>query len=339
MTERSRQHAREIRIRVTVIAFTLLAWLVTLSAPVKAQQSKKLYRIGYLANSAGMAPREEVLRQALRELGYFEGQNLVIEWRFSKGQRDLLQDLAGDLVRLKVDVILAIGVNPARAAKDATRTIPIVMGNADDDPVRHGLVDSLARPGGNVTGFTNIGSALAGKRLEILKETVPKASRMAILWDRTGVGASGHARESMIAAPALGVQLQTIEVQGAEDLDNAFQTAIKSRAEALIAVHAGSMQTQRARIVKLAVKTRLPVMYTVSEFAVAGGLMSYSDDDLDRTRRAASYVDKILKGVKPEDLPVQQPAKFELVINIKAAKQIGLSIPPNVLARADQVIK
>jgi putative ABC transport system substrate-binding protein len=319
---------------LAIMLVLLFGW-----ARAEGQQSRKVYRIGYLANATGIASREEAFRQGLRELGYVEGQNLVIEWRFSKGQADRLQDLAGELVRLKVDLILAMGVAAARFAKEATGTIPIVMGNADDDPVRHGLVASLARPGGNVTGFTNIGSALAGKRLELLKETVPKVSRVAILWDSRGPGGAGHARETTIAAPALGVQLQPVEVQGADELENAFQTATKARAEALIVVHTGLMQTQRTRVVSLALKTRLPVMYTDSSFANAGGLMSYSDDDLDRSRRAASYADRILKGLKPAELPVQQPTKFELVINLKTAKQIGLTIPPNVLARADKVIR
>ena len=323
--------------RIAVLSLPVMLFAFCLS--VEAQQSRKVYRIGYLANATGIAPREEAFRQGLRELGYMEGQNVVIEWRFSKGKVDRLQDLAGELVRLQVDLILAMGVAAARAAKEATGTIPIVMGNADDDPVRHGLVVSLARPGGNVTGFTNIGSALAGKRLELLKETAPKVSRVAILWDPRGAGGAGHARETTIAAPAMGVQLQPVEVQGSDNLENAVQAAIKGRAEALIVVHAGSMQTQRARIVNLALKTRLPVMYTDSSFALVGGLMSYSDDDLDRARRAASYVDRILKGMKPADLPVQQPTKFELVINLKTAKQIGLVVPPNVLARADRVIK
>jgi putative ABC transport system substrate-binding protein len=306
---------------------------------VEAQQAGKVYDIGYLANSAGIESREEAFRQGLRELGYIEGQNIGIEWRFSKGKLDRLPDLAAQLVRLKVDLIIAVGVNPTRAAKQATSTIPIVMGNADDDPVRHGLVASLARPGGNVTGFTNIGSDLAGKRLELLQETVPKASRVAILWDPKGQGGAGHARETRIAAPALGVELQPVEVRAPEDLENAFQAGVKGRAEALIVVHAGLMQTQRARIVNLAVKTRLPVMYTDSQFALAGGLMSYDADADERYRGVANYVDKILKGTKPADLPVQQPIKFEFIVNLKAAKQIGLTIPPNVLARADRVIK
>jgi putative tryptophan/tyrosine transport system substrate-binding protein len=321
------------------LLFALCSMLLAPWLSAQAQQPKKASHIGYLANAATIGPREEAFRQGLRDLGYVEGQNIVIEWRFSKGKLDRLPDLAAELVRLNMDCIVAYGVNPTRAAKQATSTIPIVMGNAEDDPVRHGLVASLARPGGNVTGFTNIGSDLAGKRLELLKETVPKASRVAIFWDPKGQGGAGHARETKIAAPALGVELQPVEVRAPEDLENAFQAAVKRRAEALIVVHAGLMQTQRARIVNLAVKTRLPVMYSDSQFAVAGGLMSYSDDDLDRSRRAASYVDRILKGTKPADLPVQQPAKFEFIINLKAAKQIGLTIPQWTLTKADKVIK
>jgi putative ABC transport system substrate-binding protein len=247
--------------------------------------------------------------------------------------------LAAELVTLKVDCIVATGVAPTRAAKQATSTIPIVMGNADDDPVRQGLVASLARPGGNVTGFTNIGSDLAGKRLELIKETVPKASRVAILLDPKGPGGMGHVRETEIVAPALGVKLQLVEVRGPEELDNAFQAAVKGRAEALIVVTTGLMGNHRSRIVNLAVKTRLPAMYSNTYFVREGGLMGYAADIPARWRGVAAYVDKVLKGAKPADLPVQQPTKFEFIINLKAAKQIGLTIPPNVLARADKVIK
>jgi putative ABC transport system substrate-binding protein len=306
----------------------------------EAQEPAKVYRIGYLANPAGIRKNtEEVLRQALRELGYIEGQNYAIEWRFSKGRLDLLPKLAAELVRLKVDCIVAIGVAPTRAAKEVTSTIPIVMGNADDDPVRHGLVASLARPGGNVTGFTNIGSDLAGKRLEILKETVPKTTRVAILWDPKGPGGAGHAREAKIVASALGVELQPVEVRSAEDLENAFQTAVKGRAEALIVVHTGLMNAQRGRILNFAFKSRLPAIYGTNSWVLDGGLMGYDGDSQERLRGVASYVDRILRGAKPADLPVQQPTKFELVINLKAAKQIGLSIPQKVLARADRVIR
>ena len=209
--------------------------LFALCVSAEAQQRKKIYRIGYLTNSPGIRKdTEEIVRQDLRELGYIEGQNFAIEWRFSKGRLDLLPELAAELARLNVDCFVANGVAPTRAAKKATATIPIVMGNADDDPVRHGLVASLARPGGNVTGFTNIGSDLAGKRLELLKETFPKIARVAILWDPKGPGGAGHAREAKAVAPALGVELQPVEVRSADDLENSFQVAVKGRAEALL---------------------------------------------------------------------------------------------------------
>jgi putative ABC transport system substrate-binding protein len=321
---------------LVLIAVILLAVAVI----AEAQQPKKVYRVGHLTNAPGIrAEEEEVFRQSLRDLGYIEGQNLSIEWRFSKGKLDLLPDLAAELVTLKVDCIVATGVAPTRAAKQATSTIPIVMGNADDDPVRQGLVASLARPGGNVTGFTNIGSDLAGKRLELIKETVPKASRVAILLDPKGPGGMGHVRETEIVAPALGVKLQLVEVRGSEELDNAFQAAVKGRAEALIVVTTGLMSSHRSRIVNLAVKMRLPAMYSNTYFVREGGLMGYAEDIPERWRGVAAYVDKVLKGAKPADLPVQQPKKFEFVVNLKTAKQIGLTIPPNVLARADRVIR
>jgi putative ABC transport system substrate-binding protein len=303
-----------------------------------AQQQGKIWRIGYLAPRAGES-RDEAFLKALRELGYVEGQNIVIEWRFAKGKADLLPELAAELVRLKVDCIVANGTNSSRAAKQATNTIPIVMGNSGDDPVRQGLVASLARPGGNVTGFVDIGSELAGKRLEILKDTLPKLSRVAILWDPDSRPTAAHIRETEIAARALGVQLQSLEVRDPEGLENAFRVAGKGRAQALIVVTAGLMNSHQAQIINLALKTRLPVMYTGQLFVLAGGLMGYGSDVLAQYRRVATYVDKILKGAKPADLPVQQPTKFELIINLKTAKQIGLTIPPSVLARADQVIK
>jgi putative ABC transport system substrate-binding protein len=322
------------------VPFALWALLFALSVSVEAQQTGKVYRIGYLANAAGITKdTEEIFRQALRELGYIEGRNLVIEWRFSKGRLDLLPELAAELVRLQLDCIVAQGVASTRAAKEATPTVPIVMGNADDDPVRHGLVASLARPGGNVTGFTNIGSELAGKRLEILKETVPKATRVAILWDPNGPGGAGHAREAKVVAPALGVELRPVEVRSAKELENAFQVAVKGRAEALIFVTTGLMVPQRERILNLALKTRLPAIYGNNSWVVDGGLMGYYADAHQRHRGVASYVDKILKGTKPADLPVQRPTKFELVINLKTANQIGVTIPQWVLMRADRVLK
>jgi putative ABC transport system substrate-binding protein len=252
---------------------------------------------------------------------------------------DLLPELATELVRLKVDCIVTNGANATRAAKQATDAIPIVMQNVSGDPVRNGLIASLARPGGNVTGFTNMNSELAGKRLELLKETVPKSSRFAILWDPNSLAAVGQLRVAEIAARALGVQLQSLEVRNHEDLEEAFRAAAKGRAQALVVAGGGITNSHQARIVGLAVKTRLPVTYSNSTWVAAGGLMSYSTDSAELYRRSASYVDRILKGTKPADLPVQQPTKFEFVINLNAAKQIGLKIPPNVLARADKVIE
>ena len=326
--------------RVKVFGSALCALLFALCAAVEAQQPKKIYRIGYLSNAAEMRKeQEEIFRQTLRELKYAEGQNIGIEWRFSKGKLELLPQLAAELVRLNLDCIIASGVATIRAVKQATSTIPIVMANADDDPVRQGLVVSLARPGGNVTGFTNIGSELAGKRLELLKETLPRLSRVAIFSDSRGPGGAGHIRESEIVAPGLGIQLQAPEIRSPEDLDNAFRAAVKGRAEALVVVTTGLMNAYRHRVVDFAVETKLAAMYSSSGFLLAGGLMSYDTDARERLRGVATYVDKILRGTKPGDLPVQRPTKFEFIINLKAAKQIGLTIPPNVLARADKVIK
>jgi putative ABC transport system substrate-binding protein len=276
----------------------------------------------------------------LQELGYAEGQNLTIHWAFTKGDRDRVPGLVAELVNLKVDCIVAGGVGLTRAAKQATGTIPIIMANADDDPVQRGLVASLARPGGNVTGFINIGSDLAGKRLELLKEIVPKATRVAIL-SSGAEGAAGHVRESQAVAPALGIRLQPLEVPNpdAGGIERAFKLAVTERANALVVVNAGGIGSHRRQIVSLAVKMRLPAMYTTAESVLDGGLVSYGDDALDRSRRVAEYVDRILKGTKPADLPVQRPIKFELIINLNAAKQIGLTVPPNVLARADKIIK
>src|SRR5262245_14824869 len=273
------------RVFITLMGGNILAG----PAINEAQQSGSLHRIGYLANSAGIERREEALRNRLRDMGYVEGRNLVIEWRFSRGNLDRLPVLAAELVHLNMDCIIAVGIAPTRAAKGATNLVPIVMGNADDDPVRHGLVASLARPGGNVTGFTNIGSELAGERLELLKEAFPKVSRVALLYDPRGAGASGHVRESKGAAPALRLELRPLEVRSPEALETTLQTAVKERTEALVVVHAGLLQTQRARLVDLAARARLPVMYTQSDFVPAGGLMSYDSDDEERYRGVAAY--------------------------------------------------
>jgi len=326
------------------IVFALSALVMALGLSVSgadAQQPGKAYRIGYLLNAATIGGvQQEAFKKRLQELGYAEGQNLTIHWAFTKGDRDRVPGLVAELVNLKPDCIVAVGVGLTRAVKQATGTIPIVMANADEDPVQQGLVSSLARPGGNVTGFTNIGSDLAGKRLELLKETVPKATRIALL-SAGGPGAGGHIKESQSVAPTLGIQLQSIEVPNPEPagIERACKDAVSERANALVVVNTGGITNHRAQIASLAVKTRLPAMYTTAESVRDGGLMSYADDPTDRSRRVAEYVDRILKGTKPGDLPVQRPVKFELIINLNAAKQIGLTIPPSVLARADRVIK
>jgi len=304
-----------------------------------AQQQGKVWRIGFISPRSEIAVQDEAFRQGLRELGYVESQNTTIEWRFSKGKAALLPAIATELVRLKADCIVTAGIDATLAARQATSTIPIVMANSDADPARSGVVASLARPGGNVTGFINIGSDLAGKRLELLKEILPTTSRVAILWDPDSRASAGHVRETRVAARALGIQLQSLEVWDPEDFENAFLAAGKEHAQALIVVSVGLVLSHHARITNLAVKARLPVMYTLGLNVLDGGLMSYGPDIPDQYRRAATYVDKILKGRKPADLPVVQPTKFEFAINIKAAKQIGLTIPRNVIARADKVIE
>ena len=313
--------------------------LLALGVIAQAQQPKKVYRIGYLTQRVGIAPQDEAFRKGLRELGYTEGQNIVIEWRFTKGKNSLFPEFASELVRLHVDCIVAVGVEATRAAKQATGTIPIVMANASDDPVRQGLIASLARPGGNITGLIDISSDLAGKRLELLKEAFPKVSRVGHLFDPASATGRAHFKEIEAAAPAFGVQVQRLEVGGPDNLENAFRAAAKSRTQALIVVSSGFINSHRERIVNLEIENRMPVMYTNTLFVLAGGLMSYGPDVPDQFRRAAVYVDKILKGSKPADLPVEQPTKFELLINLKTAKQIGLTISPNLLARADRVIR
>jgi putative ABC transport system substrate-binding protein len=305
-----------------------------------SQQPGKVWHLGVLASSIGYQAAEDAFRRRLRELGYVEGKNLVIEWRILKGEGpNRLSELAAELVRLKVDCIIANGIVTSRAAMQATSTIPIVMANGGDDPARLGMVASLARPGGNMTGFISLSTELSGKRLELLKETLPRVSNVAVLWDPNTNGGPVTFKETAIAGNKLGIQLHPLQARDPEGMEQAFEAAGKARAQALIVVAAGVMNSYRARIAELAIKSRLPVMYTDIEFIHAGGLMSYGADRSEQWRHAADYVDKILKGAKPADLPVQQPMKFEMIVNLKAAKQIGLTIPPNVLARADKVIK
>jgi putative tryptophan/tyrosine transport system substrate-binding protein len=314
------------------------ALLFALCPFAEAQPETKIFRIGYLdAAPSGSAPLMEAFRQSMAKLGWVEGKNIVIEHRFLDGKRDL--ELAEELVRAKVDVIVAAGgASPARAAREATRTIPIVMTTASD-PVAQGFVASLARPGGNVTGLSTFAPELGGKRLELLKEMVPKLSRVAVVGISRRQAHDPEMKELEVAARALGVQLQQVDLRGPNDLEKAFSAMTKNRAEALIGLQTRNIINLRKRIGELAVNSRLPAVSFEGRFAEAGWLMSYGPDFADLYRRAATHVDKILKGRKPADLPVERPTKFELIINLKTAKQIGLTIPPNVLARADKVIR
>jgi putative ABC transport system substrate-binding protein len=319
---------------------TLVAVLALLGLfrPAEAQQPKKVPRIGYLGGNSPNA-RSETFRQRLRELGYIEEKSIVIEWRHHERKLDHLPGLADELVRLKVDVTITVGAPAARAAKGATVTIPVVMMQVGD-PVGSGFVASLARPGGNITGLSSLAPELGGKRLELLREIVPKLSRVAVFGTSTNPDNAQSLREVELAAKALGVQLQYLDILSPKDFETAFRTARKERAEAVLYLVAGAIAAGRqAEVAELAVKSRLPVIYGGRGLVEAGGLMSYGVSQADLDRRAALYVDKILKGAKPADLPVEQPAKFELIINLKAAKQIGLTIPQKVLARADKVIK
>jgi putative tryptophan/tyrosine transport system substrate-binding protein len=324
--------------KIPVLA--LCAVLFALGSSTEAQQPTKIPRIGFLGASSAstLAARIEALRQGLRELGYVEGKSIVIEYRWAEGKFDRLPALAAELVRLKVDVIVTGGTTSTRAAKKATVTIPIVMG-FDNDPVGNGFVASLAHPGGNITGLSTLAPEISGKQLELLKEIVPRLSRVAVLGSSTTPGTAQARREIELAAGALKVQLQYLDVLSPKDIETAFQAASKGHADAVLALTNPILNQNRKALADLAVKNRLPAIYYSAEFVEDGGLMTYSVSTTDPFRRAATYVDKILKGAKPADLPVEQPTKFEFVINLKAAKQIGLTIPPNVLARADRVIR
>ena len=313
-----------------------------LAAPLaaEAQPPGKVPRIGVLvvATRSFFSTRIESFRQGLRELGYVEGKNVLIEYRYAEGKLDLLPALASELVQLKVDVIVTASPPGVQAAKNATSTIPIVFA-AIGDPVGGGFVASLARPGGNVTGLSILAPALSGKRLELLKEAFPKVTRVVILWNPTSSGEALSFREMPAVAKALGVQHQSMEVRAANDFEDGFQRAKQEGAQALVTMPSPVINANRQQILEFAAKNRLPAMYAGSEFVEAGGLMSYGPNYTDQFRRAAVFVDKILKGAKPGDLPVEQPTKFELVINLKTAKALGLTIPPSLLQRADQVIE
>jgi putative tryptophan/tyrosine transport system substrate-binding protein len=323
-----------------LLSILVVVVLLAVAVIAEAQQPKKVPRIGYLsATSPSVNPtRIEGFRQGLRELGYVQGKNIVIEWRYAEGKPDRFPALAAELVHLKVDVIVTSGLGSTRPANEATNTIPIVM-TQDPDPVGNGFIASLARPGRNITGLSTLSPDLCGKRLELLKEIVPKLARVAVLGTSTNANTAQELRETELAAGALALKLQYLDVRGPKDIEAAFRAATKERADAVLMLGGPVIASQRTQIVDLVVKSRLPAIYEAGVNVEAGGLMAYGVSRTDLARRAAMYVDKILKGAKPADLPVEQPKKFELIINLKAAKQIGLTIPPNVLARADKVIK
>ena len=301
-----------------------------------AQKQTKITKIGWLVGRR--SPQFDEYKKALHALGYIEGKNIAFEYRFAEGETGRYPALVNELVRLKVDLIVAANTSSALAAKNATRTIPIVF-TSGGDPVAVGLIDSLARPGGNLTGFSNITSELTGKRLEFLKETVPKLTRVAVLRDPLNAASLEDWKESLHPARELGLQLHSMEVSSAEQLESAFKEAIKARSAALVVTNSAINNSNHKRIADLAAKHHLPAISWREEFVASGGLMSYAADEAEQPKRVAYLIDKILKGANPADLPVERPTKFEFVINLKAAKQIGLTIPPDVLARANKVIK
>jgi len=321
---------------------TFISALVALAAPLAAgaQVPIKLHRIGLLTplSASDAALWYQAFRLGLRELGWIEGKNISIEYRYAEGKSDRMRDLAADLVRLQVDVIVTSVTMDALAAKDATKAIPIVMAAAGD-PVATGLVESLARPGGNVTGLSQMTYELSGKRLELLKEMVPGLSRVAVLWNPQNQGSTLTWKEIQLPARRLGIQLHSLEVRSPNDLDQAFEDATRARAGALFVIQDPVVNTNLGRIAGLAAKSRLPSIFQWSDFADAGGLAAYGPDRADLFRRAAAYVDKILKGAKPGDLPIERPTKFEFVINLKTARALGLTIPQSVLLHADRVIE
>jgi putative ABC transport system substrate-binding protein len=329
----------EKNMKIKIAILTLCASLFALSLSADAQQTAKVPRIGYLTGSSlSASARADAFRQGLRERGYVEGKNIVIEWRSTEGKLDR-GPIAAELVRLKVDVIVTVGSGDTRASKQATATIPIVIIQAGD-PVGSGFVASLARPGGNITGLSTLRPEISGKQLELLKEIVPRLSRVAVFGSSDSSDNAQVLKEIELAAGAFGVQLQYLDILSPKDVETAFLAAGKGRADAvLLRVPAPFASSQRPQIAALAVKNRLPAIYEAVDYVEARGLMSYGVNLNDLARRAATYVDKILKGAKPADLPVEQAKKFEFIINLKAAKQIGLTIPPNVLARADRVIR
>jgi putative tryptophan/tyrosine transport system substrate-binding protein len=326
--------------KATIFAVALCVILFAVCQSAEAQQPKKVPRIVYLAvsHASANAGRLEAFRQGLRDIGYVEGENIVIEDRYADGKFDRLPALAAELVRLKVDVIITAGPPVTRAVKEATATIPVVMAQ-DGDPVGNGFVASLARPGGNITGMSQLAPEISGKQLELLNETVPNLARVAVLGTSTRPGNAQALKETELAAGTFGLRLQYLDVRGPKDIETAFREARKGRAGAVLVLQGPVFTSQRTQVADLAAKTRLPAIYPQTEYTEAGGFMSYGVNTSDLFRRAAYHVDRILKGAKPADLPVEQATKFELMINLKAAKQIGLTVPPSVLARADRVIR
>jgi putative ABC transport system substrate-binding protein len=322
------------------VGYLLCAISLTLFSSAEAQQTGRSYRVGYLSGSfPGARDGIHSVKRELHHFGYVEGKNIAFEYRFAEDKPERIPPLADELVRLKVDVIIAAGSSDTRAAKNATKTIPIVFLESISDPVALGLVASLAHPGGNVTGFTTMATALAGKRLEVLKEAIPKLSSVAVLWNSQARDSAPQWQESQHVASKVGLQLHSMDVRSADKYEIAFAEVVKAGSGALAVTRHRLSVSYQKRIIELAARHRLPTIYFRQDFVENGGLMSYGADEIEPFKRAAAMVDKILKGAKPAELPVEQSTKFELVINLKTAKQIGLTIPPNVLARADRVIR
>jgi putative tryptophan/tyrosine transport system substrate-binding protein len=324
----------------TFVSFAFVLLVLPGLNSVEAQQSTRVVKVGELLfrDPTRLGPGRSAFRRQLSDLGYVEGKTIVYETRSANGNIDRFHSLAGELSRLKVDLLFASSTNEARALKSATKTVPIIF-HITTDPIADGLVESLARPGGNITGVTTITTALAGKRLELLKETVPKLTRVALLWGSQGESSAQQRKESEVAAAVLGLQIHSIEANSADQFAEAFRTAVKA-GNGAVSVTSGSLNTANPKLIAdLAAKHKLPAIFERADFITSGGLMSYGPDRAESYRRAAVYVDKVLKGAKPAELPVEQPTKFELVINLKTAQQINLKIPPSVLARADRVIR
>lgn len=326
--------------QISQLRLAVCALVLALCQPLEAQQFGKMYRIGFLvaSSASAMAPRLDAFRQGLRELGIAEGKHIIIEQRTANGNADQLPGLAAELVRLNVDVIVTSGPTATRSAKEATSTIPIVM-TFDDDPVGSGFAKSLARPGGNVTGLSTLAPEMSGKRLELLKETSPRLVRVAVIGTSKRQGTAQALKEMELASLTFGIKLVYMDIQNAGEIERAFVTASKGRADAFLILQSPIFNSQRRQLAEFSAQSRLPAIYPASQYVEDGGLMSYGVSTSDLDRRAATYVDRIIKGGKPADLPIEQPKKFDLIINLKAAKQIELAVPPSILARADRVIK